>query len=380
MYKTRPHIAFYIYQLLDGGVERILINLMHSFVRRGLKVDLVLNRTGGPFMSQVPPEVNIVELSALLPFRDGIPKLAHYLRKERPLVMISSIHLNTEVALLAKVFALSSTKVFVREASHLSSEAKREIDFTGSSQKIRWAPFLAKLLYPWANGIIAISKGVAEDLAQITGLSEKRIQVIYNPTITPNLNKKALEPIEHPWFKAEEPPVIIGVGRLERQKDFPTLIKAFALVRQRYSCRLVILGQGRDRQNLNKLIEELDLKTDVAMLGFVENPYPYIAKATGFVLSSIWEGFGNVIVEAMALGTPVVSTNCPSGPAEILDNGKYGWLVPMGDDKAMAEAILSILSNESKPVDADWLKQFTLETVSEKYLDTFGINFDNDRL
>jgi glycosyltransferase involved in cell wall biosynthesis len=363
-----------MYQLHDGGVERILINLMQNFVQRGLKIDLVLNRAGGPFLPQVPSEVRIVELSARLPFRDGVPKLAHYLRKEQPLVMLASVHLNTEVALIAKALAFNSTRVFVREASHLSLEARMRIDFTGSSQKMRWAPLLAKVLYPWADGIIAISKGVAEDLVQITDLPKRRIQVIYNPTVTLDLRKKAQEPLDHPWFKAGEPPVIIGVGRLVQQKDFPTLIRAFALVRQVYSCRLVIVGQGREQQNLNNLVDELGIENDVAMLGFVENPYPYMAKAAVFVLSSAWEGFGNVIAEAIALGTPVVSTNCQSGPAEILDNGKYGSLVPVGDSKAMAEAILDVLSGNSKSVDADWLDQFTLETVSQQYLDVLGIS------
>jgi glycosyltransferase involved in cell wall biosynthesis len=168
------------------------------------------------------------------------------------------------------------------------------------------------------------------------------------------------------------------VGRLEIQKDFSTLIKAFASVRQVYACRLVILGQGREQQNLNRLIVELGIENDVAMLGFVENPYPYMVKSSMFVLPSLWEGFGNVIAEAMALGTPVVSTNCQSGPAEILDNGKYGWLVPVGDSKAMAEAIMKVRSGESKPVDADWLKNFTIETVSDQYLKVLGISASNN--
>ena len=374
MSENRPDIAFYMYELHGGGAERIIVNLMQNFVQRGLKVDLVLSRAVGPYLPQVPSEVRLIELSAQLPFRDAVPKLARYLRKERPTVMLATVHLNTEVALLAKALAFNSTRVFVREASHLSLEARMPIDFTGSSQKIRWAPLLAKLLYPWADGIIAISKGVAEDLVQITGLPERRIQVIYNPAVNPDLQEKAQEPLDHPWFKAGESPVILGVGRLELQKDFSTLIRAFAQVRQAYSCRLVILGQGSEQQKLNNLVAELGIENDVAMLGFVENPYSYMAKATVFALSSVWEGFGNVIVEAMALGTPVVSTNCQSGPAEILDNGKYGWLVPVGDSKAMAEAILSVLSGNFKSVAPGWLNQFTPETVSKQYLEVLGIS------
>jgi glycosyltransferase involved in cell wall biosynthesis len=163
------------------------------------------------------------------------------------------------------------------------------------------------------------------------------------------------------------------VGRLEQQKDFPTLIHAFAKVRQMQTAKLVILGSGREEKKLLSLVNELDLSEDVAMLGFVENPYAYMAKSAIFVLSSAWEGFGNVVAEALAAGAPVVSTNCPSGPAEILDNGKYGELVSVGDSQAMAEAILRVLLGEIKSVDSDWLEQFKLETVAQKYLDVLQI-------
>ncbi|MBD2730345.1 glycosyltransferase [Nostoc sp. FACHB-892] len=364
----RPHISFYIYQLCGGGAERVLVNLMQDFVHRGIKVDLVLNRVAGPYLSEVPPEVRIVNLEALLPFRDTIPKLVSYLREERPLVMLATVHPYVEVALLAKALAFTSTRVFAREDNTLSLNAPIGTD------KSRWSPYFTKLLYPFiADGIIAISQGVAKDLMQITGLSKKRIEVIYNPSITHNMLQKSQASLDHPWFQPGEPPVILGVGRLELQKDFPTLIKAFALVRKARLCRLVILGQGNEEDNLRNLVTELGLENDVAMLGFVENPYNYMAKASVFALSSAWEGFGNVVAEALALGTPIVSTNCQSGPAEILDNGKYGWLVPVGDSQAMATAILSIFSGNSKPVNTEWLEQFILENVAQKYLDVLAI-------
>ncbi|MGB5963090.1 MAG: glycosyltransferase [Coleofasciculaceae cyanobacterium] len=369
MSKDRPHLTFYTYQLFGGGAERVIVNLMQDFVQRGLKIDLVLNAAAGPYLHQVPSEVRIVELKARLPFRDGIPKLVHYLRKERPPIMLATVHPYTEIALLAKIFAFSSTRIFVREENMLSLNAPMARD------RSRWSPFFAKLLYPWvADGIIAISQGVAEDIMQITGMDRKRIQVIYNPALTPHVREKSKEPLNHPWFKYGEPPIILGVGRLEPQKDFDTLIRAFALVRQVYPCRLVILGKGIEEQKLKDLTIEIGLEHDVAMLGFVENPYIYMAKSAVFVLSSAWEGFGNVIAEALALGTPVVSTNCLSGPAEILDNGKYGQLVPVGDTKEMAEAILRVLSGNSKSVDADWLEQFTLQTVALKYLNVLGVS------
>ena len=199
------------------------------------------------------------------------------------------------------------------------------------------------------------------------------IEVIYNPVITPQLSQKSQESVDHPWFAPGEPPVVLGVGRLEQQKDFPTLIHAFAKVRQMQTAKLVILGSGREEKKLLSLVNELELSEDVAILGFVENPYAYMAKSAIFVLSSVWEGFGNVVAEALAAGAPVVSTNCPSGPAEILDNGKYGELVSVGDSQAMAEAILRVLLGEIKSVDSDWLEQFKLETVAQKYLDVLQV-------
>jgi glycosyltransferase involved in cell wall biosynthesis len=265
-----------------------------------------------------------------------------------------------------------STRVVVSERSNLSLDIKIGNPL-GNQMKSNLIPLAIRFLYPFADSIIAISHGVARDLATTAKLSLESIEVIYNPTISPQLSEKSQESIGHPWFAPGQSPVVLGVGRLEQQKDFPTLIHAFAKVRQMQTAKLVILGSGREEKKLLSLVNELKLNEDVAMLGFVDNPYAYMAKSAVFVLSSAWEGFGNVIVEAMAVGTPVVSTNCPNGPEEILDNGKYGELVPVGDSQAMAEAILRVLLGEIKSVDSDWLEQFKLETVAQKYLDVLQI-------
>lgn len=369
------HIAIYLHCLFNGGIEQMMQNLTRNFIERGLKVDLVLNFPGAVGLWDFPPEVRIVDLNARR-VSARLPKLMRYLRQERPVALLAANHYANEVALCAKRLSGIPTRVVVSERTTISVEAKHEPPF-----KLRhWAPLAAKVFYPMADGIVAVSKGVAEDLASITGLPSERIQTIYNPVITPALLKKAKEPVDHPWFAPGELPVILGVGRLEEQKDFPTLIRAFAKVRQAQPARLMILGQGSQRSQLQDLIRELNLENDVAMPGFMKNCYAYMAQAAVFALSSAWEGFGNVVVEALAVGTPAVCTNCPSGPAEILDSGKYGELVPVGDSEAMAAAILKVLSGQSKSADSTWLDQFTFEYAAQKYIDLMGISAERNPL
>ena len=361
-----PDIAIFLRCLYSGGAERVLLNLARGFVQQGLKVDMVLAASSGAILKQLPSEIRLIDLKAESKIAI-LPRLVEYLRAENPTSMLSALHYPCEIALLAKRIARVSTKIVVSEHNHLSLEAKRIPQLS-----VRLTPLAARLLYPLADGIVSVSQGVAEDLAKVTNLPKQRIDLIYNPVITPELFVKAREKVNHPWFQPEEPPVILAVGRLHQQKDYPTLLRAFVRVRQVRRCRLVILGEGPEKDNLNNLINELGIQKDVRMLGFVDNPYAYMANSRVFVLSSAWEGFGNVIAEALAVGTPVVSTNCKSGPAEILGNGKYGELIPVADPKAMAEAILKVLSGEIKQIDTDWLNQFKLQHCTKKYLEVMG--------
>jgi glycosyltransferase involved in cell wall biosynthesis len=219
-----------------------------------------------------------------------------------------------------------------------------------------------------------VSQGAAEDLVRL-GLSSERIKVIYNPVVTPELFEKANQSVDHPWFEPSSPPVILGVGRLEKQKDFPTLIRSFAQVQQQRPARLMILGEGKERPYLEALVQELGLGENVALPGFVSNPYAYMARAAIFVLSSLFEGLPTVLIEAMAGGTKVVSTNCESGPAEILSNGQYGKLVAVGDIKGLAEAIISTLES---PPDSEALRrrasEFSLEKALTQYRQVLHID------
>lgn len=367
MPENSARVALFLRFLGGGGAERVILNLARGFTERGLEVDLVLSSAGGPHLWQVPPEVRIVDLGAPS-LSTSLPALVRYLQRERPGALLSTLHYTNEIALWAKRFSGVSTRVVVREANTLSEEARHAVQ-----TKKRLTPFFVRYFYPWADGIVAVSHGVAKDLAFVTGLPSERIQVIYNPVMIPDLLERAKEAVDHPWFTLGQPPVVLGVGKLTEQKDFPTLIRAFALVRQLQQARLVILGWGAQRPRLEALVRELGLEEDVAMPDHVKNPYAYMKRAAVFVLSSAWEGLPNVVIEAMAVGTPVISTDCKSGPKEILDNGKYGSLTPVGDSRAMAEKILSVLSGNSKSVAPAWLDQFRLEASTQQYLGVLGI-------
>ncbi len=350
-------LALLLPNLYGGGAERVMLNLASSFAERGLNVDLVLVRAEGPYLSQLPPQVRLVSLGdrrLLL----SLTALIGYLRRERPTALLAAMDDVNVAVLWTRWLAGVATRVIVSAHNTLSLESQNTTQI-----KRRLTPYLVRWFYPWADAIVSVSQGVAEDLAQVTGLPLERIQVIYNPIVTPELLEKATEQVAHPWFGLGESPVILGVGRLTQQKDFPTLIRAFSLVQQSYSARLMILGEGEEQTCLETLVQELGLEEVVALPGFVANPYTYMAQASVCVLSSAWEGFGNILVEAMAVGTPVVSTSCKSGPAEILENGQYGQLVAVGDVESLAEAIISTLE---KPIDPEVLKQRAADFSSEK--------------
>ncbi|MFB2917420.1 glycosyltransferase [Aerosakkonema funiforme] len=363
MTSNNNSVSLFLPSLTGGGAERVMLHLAQGLAARGLHIDLVLQNAEGPYLKQVPIEVRVIDLKS----PDILSKtlaLRRYLQQERPQVLLSALD-NVNAGKWAQRLAGVSTRVVLSVHNHLSHYLQGD---TGIAGKIR--PHLLRYFYRSADGIVAVSQGVAEDLADMTGLPLEKIQVIYNPVIMPEVFEKAKAPINHPWFAPGEPPVLLGVGRLVNQKDFPTLIRAFAQVRQERAVRLMILGEGEKRSQLESLVRELRLENDVALPGFVENPYAYMAKSAGFVLSSEAEGLPTVMIEAMATGTPVVSTDCPSGPAEILENGKYGYLVPVGDAEALAHAILATLN---EPIDSKILQQrardFSVDKAVDRYLE-----------
>ncbi|XWK88417.1 MAG: glycosyltransferase [Phormidium sp.] len=363
-----PDITLFMAGLGGGGAERVMLYLARGFVEKGLSVDLVLVKTDGPSISLIPPQVRVINLNTRRLVR-SFPALIGYLQKNQPKALLSAMEDINVVALLCRRLAGVSTRVVVSVHNTLSVESK-----TSTQIKKRLAPYLARLFYPLADQVVAVSQGSAVDLINL-GLSKESVKVIYNPVVTPELLKKAAEPLTHPWFLPGEPPVILAVGRLDKQKDFPTLIRAFAQVKQQRPARLIILGEGQDRVSLEALVQELGLEKEVALPGFVDNPFAYMKRSALFVLSSLYEGLPTVLIEAIAVGTPVVSTDCKSGPAEILENGRYGKLVPVGDIPAMAQAIISALEH---PLDAALLQQkaeeFLLEKAASQYLEVLQVD------
>ena len=358
----KEKVALFLPSLRGGGAERVMVNLARGFYDQGINVDLVLAKAEGPYLSEVPAGVRVIDLhSSRVLF--SLPGLVRYLRRERPQALLSTMDHANIVALWARKLAWVPNRLVVRVAANLSQSASN-----ASSARGRLMPRLIHKFYPWADAVVAVSQGVADDLVKTARLSRERIQVIYNPIVTPEILEKAEEPLNHPWFAPGEPPVILSVGRLAKQKDYLTLIRAFALVHRERPARLMILGEGKERPKLEALIQELGLDEDVSLPGFVDNPFKYMKRAAVFVLSSRWEGLPNALIQAMALGTLVVSTDCPSGPSEILEGGKWGKLVPVGDIEKIAKAIIDTLEDLNRPDVTKRAQDFGIEKLVQNYL------------
>lgn len=355
-------IAIFTANMAGGGAERAMLKLAGGIANDGYDVDLVLSRAEGPYLSQVSDAVRVVDLDSGHVL-SSLPGLIRYLRREQPDAMLTSLNYVNVVGIWARRLARVDTRLVVNEQNQVSLEAPNS-----PRRRHRVLPLLIRRFYPWADHVVAVSRGVADDLTHTVGLSPNRIRVVHNPIVTPQLRSMAAAPLDHPWFGPGEPPVILAVGRLSQQKDFPNLIRAFALVRQERPARLMILGEGPEQRVLEALIDELGLAVDVKLSGWVLNPYPYMRRAQAFVLSSRWEGLPSVLIEALYCGAPVIATDCPSGPQEILDGGEHGLLVPVGDVSALARAIERALDeNIPRPTEASWVP-YEQETVVNRYM------------
>ena len=345
-----------------GGIESMMLTLAEEFLDRGIKTDIVLLEKKGVRVGNTPSKANIFELEAHRVI-SAPSALAQYLSQRQPPVLLSAGTYTNRIAILARSLSRISIPIVISEHRIFSS--------SGSGSVLPdWAlNQLNKWTYPLADRMIAVSEGVANDVSQSLNLRRKDFEIIYNPVIGPETFRRAEEEVQHPLFSDASVPVILGVGRLVEQKDFSTLLRAFAKVRENRRTHLIILGEGKKRPALEQEAKQLGVSDHVWMPGFVPNPLKYMTEASVFTISSKAEGLGNVLIEAMACNTPVVSADCPGGPAEILKEGKYGRLVPVGDPSALATAIEDALDGRVPPAPRSALDRFRRDTVAEQYLD-----------
>lgn len=368
MQKAKKRIAIFVSYSGQGGVERMINNLALGFLEAGFKVDMIIARARGDHLDLIPEGVRQVRLGTNHTW-SALPGLVRYLRRAEPAALLAVKDRAIRVAVLARWFSGKKIKVTGRIGTTVSAA----LEGKGWWRLLAWKIGM-RLFYRHANNIVAVSNGVAEDVRDIAGLPEDMITTVSNPVVTRQLLSLAKEPLIHDWFEDPDIKVIIGIGRLTHQKDFHTLVKAFARIRGDVNCRLVILGEGRQRQEMENLIQDLGLTRDILLPGFVKNPYQWLAQSALFVLSSRWEGSPNALTEAMALGIPVVSTDCRSGPREVLQNGKYGRLVPVGKVKDLADAMIPTLLD---PLPPDTLRkavrQYTVEQSVKGYIKAMGM-------
>lgn len=362
---TSNKVAIFIPDFAGGGAQRVNVNLANELARQGLAVDYVVHNADGPFARQLADNVRLVTLGGRR-FETSFPRFCRYIMRERPNAVMASMQHAGVFALLAKRLMGRQTRFLVQYQNTIS------VEYASARLVSRlWLRLLGFLL-PSADAVVAVSEDVAEDMVHMFPKTAGNVLSIYNPVFDPGILELAEEPLAHPWFGDPEVPVVVSVGRLAPQKDYKTLLAAFAQVLKVRKARLVIVGEGPDRAALAARAEELGVGELVDLPGFQSNPYPFMRNAQVFVLSSIHEGLPLVLVEALACGTPVVSTRCPSGPREVLEDGKWGRLVPVGDAQAMADAVLGALD---EPADTDALvaraRCFSPSSIAPEYVKVF---------
>lgn len=341
------------------------MNLVRELANKpDLHIDLLLIRASGPHLTDIPSNVSVYKLTAKHTLT-AIPEIRRYLIDHKPEAMLVAKDRAGRAAVRARALAGVDTRIVLRLGTNLSTALAHR---SGLQRWLRTAPM--KRIYQKIDHVVAVSEGVRQDTLAIAKMPAERISVVRNPVVTDQMLANAQQKADHPWLADASLNVVMGIGRLSTQKDFHCLISAFASVaKQRDALRLILLGDGKQRDELKQLSEDLGVSSKIDFVGFQHNPYGWLSQADVFVLSSRWEGSPNVLTEALALGIPSVSTRCPSGPNEVLEEGKYGPLVPVGDDTALAAGIAEVLD---KPHDASFIQQavadYNPKTSAERYL------------
>lgn len=361
-------IALFLPNLHGGGAERMMLNLARELKSYPISIDLIVANLFGDYISLIPEGIEVFNLNSKKTIF-SIFKLKKYIETNQPDILISTLRRANVTAVLSKILSKRQFKLILREANTFSSQAK--IDETIPEKILN---VLCKLLYPKADSIVAVSKEMANELVADLKINSGKIICIYNPVVDEMIQKKTLEKPEHKWLIQKNEKVIIGIGRITPQKDFETLIRAFSIVKKEIPSKLIILGKpdqsNGEFEKLIKIVSELNIKNDVDFPGFVDNPFSYLANSDLFVLSSKFEGLPGALIQALYCGCPVVSTDCPTGPREILENGRFGLLSPPGDWQKLA---LNMLRTLKEPLTKNELQQrgsyFSSKKSGELYYD-----------
>lgn len=363
-----PDLVLFLERLEAGGAERAMVNLVKGLAHRGIRVELAVARDGGTLAAEVPATVPVTRLGAPR-VAASIAPLARLLRARVPRALLATpAHVNVAAAVAHRLAGVS-TRLVLREANLPSHKARDARTLRG-----RTLPRLMRLAYPRADALVAASEDVAADLAATLGVPRASIRVIPNPTVDTEVLARARDRPEHPWLREAGPPVILSVGRLTRQKDHATLLEAFARLRRDRPARLLILGEGEERTALEAQARRLDIAAHVAMPGFAANPFAAMARCAVFALPSAWEGLPNALIQALALGARVVATDAPGGSREVLEGGRLGRLVPVGDAAALARAIAGAMDAPHDPAPGlAHARRYAVEPVVDAYLGVLGL-------
>ncbi|MGB3352081.1 MAG: glycosyltransferase [Mycobacterium sp.] len=358
------NISFFVRSMEGGGAQRAMVRLATGFAEAGHAVEVLTLQPEGTFRAELSPSVKLTTLASKRTW-SAVPAIARHLRRQRPAALLVTEPACNIAVILSKLAARTSSRILIREGLYPSIAIKES-----PHRSTRLAYAMAPVLYRHADVIVSIADEMTADLARVARIDAGRITTIpVNPVVTQTLRRAAADAPSHPWFDGNIP-IILGVGRLDHQKDFMTLMRAFERVRAERACRLLIMGDGPLRGQLEGARAASAFAADIALPGFSVLPFSSMANCSVFVLSSRYEGQPNVLIEALACGASVVATDCPSGPRDILEQGRYGRLVPVGDFAAMADAISATLD---APVDTHLSQargcEFTVEKSTRLYLD-----------
>jgi glycosyltransferase involved in cell wall biosynthesis len=365
-----PDVALVLPTLYSGGAERVHLNLAAYFVSRGLRVDLVAGKYFGSLKDKVPPGVRVISLDARRVLL-SLPQYLRYLAAARPPVVLSSVENISIVACLGKLVSLHRHRLVVR----LDNSLKKAGSLLFQPRRWGWVAAVVSTFWK-ADALIAVSRGLQRQLERLPTLSRTRTACIYNPIIDPGFADRLAAPLKLPPAVRTDLPWVVAAGRLNPQKDYPTLLRAFAGVTRQSPAQLLILGEGDERAALEALALSLGIRNDVHFLGYIENPLPIMRRAQVFALTSTEEGFGNVLVEALAAGAAVVATDCPHGPREILRDEKFGRLVDVGDVAALTAMMSAQMRADRCPISealALHLETFSVQHIGERYIDVLGL-------